>query len=65
MTQETGQRPNGAVAAILAVSAPRIDARAHLTGGHLRRFTAGTTSYANVRASFSPIPHSKQSFREF
>jgi len=38
MTQETGQRPNGAAAAILAVSAPRIDARAHLTGGYLRRF---------------------------
>ena len=38
MTQETGQRPNGAAAAILAVSAPRIDARAHLTGGYLRQF---------------------------
>ena len=38
MTQETGQRPNGAAAAILAVSAPRIDARARLTGGYLRRF---------------------------
>jgi len=38
MTQETGQSPTGAAAAILAVSAPRIDARAHLTGGYLRRF---------------------------
>jgi len=38
MTQETGQRPNGAAAAILAVSAPRIDARAHLAGVYLRRF---------------------------
>jgi hypothetical protein len=38
MTQETGQCPNGAAAATLAVSAPRIDARAHLTGGYLRRF---------------------------
>ena len=38
MTQETGQRPNGAAAAILAVSAPRIDARTHLTGGYRRRF---------------------------
>jgi hypothetical protein len=28
MTQETGKRPNGAAAAILAVSPPRIDARA-------------------------------------
>jgi len=38
MTQETGQRPNGAAATMLAVSAPHIDARAHLTGGFLRRF---------------------------
>ena len=38
MTQETGQRPNGAAATILAVSLPRIDARAHLKGGYLRRF---------------------------
>jgi len=38
MTQETGQRPNGAATAILAVSLPRIDARAHLTGVYLRRF---------------------------
>ena len=30
MTQETGKRPNGAAAAILAVSPPRIDARAHV-----------------------------------
>jgi len=37
MTQETGQRPNGAAAAILAVPTPRVDARAHLTGGYLRR----------------------------
>ena len=37
-TQEISQRPNGAAAAILAVSAPRIDARAHLTGDYLRRF---------------------------
>jgi len=38
MTQETGQRPNGAAAAIPEVSRPRIDARAHLMGGYLRRF---------------------------
>jgi len=38
MTQETGQRPNGAAAAILAFSPPRIDARTHLKGGYLRRF---------------------------
>ena len=38
MTQETCQRPNGAAAAILAVSPPCIDARAHLTVGYLRRF---------------------------
>jgi hypothetical protein len=37
MTQETGQRPNGAAAAILAVSPPRIDARAHLKEVNLRR----------------------------
>jgi len=30
MTQETGQRRNGVAAAILAVSPPRIDARAHV-----------------------------------
>jgi len=33
MTQETGQRPNGAAAAILAVSTPHIVARAHFNGG--------------------------------
>ena len=38
MTEGTGQRPNGAATAILAVSAPCIDARAHLTGGYLRGF---------------------------
>ena len=37
MTQGTGQRPNGAAAAILAVSTPHIDARAHLKRGYLRR----------------------------
>jgi hypothetical protein len=36
-TQETGQRHNGAAAVILAVSLPRIDTRAHLKGGYLRR----------------------------
>jgi len=30
--------PRGAATAILAVSPPWIDARAHLTGGYLRRF---------------------------
>jgi len=30
--------PRGAAATILAVSLPRIDARAHLEGGYLRRF---------------------------
>jgi len=30
--------PRGAAAAILAVSLPCIDARAHLKGGYLRRF---------------------------
>ena len=38
MTQETGPHPNGAAAAILAVSTPQIVARAHLMGGYLRRF---------------------------
>jgi len=38
MTQETGQRHTGAAAAILAVSLPRLDARAHLKEGYLRRF---------------------------
>jgi hypothetical protein len=35
MTRETGKRPNGAAVAILAVSSPRIDARAYLKGGCL------------------------------
>jgi hypothetical protein len=30
--------PRGAATAILAVSSPRIDARAHIMGGYLRRF---------------------------
>jgi hypothetical protein len=45
----------GAATAILAVSCPHVDARAHIMGIHLRRFAAGATSYANVRASFSPM----------
>jgi hypothetical protein len=38
MTQETGKRPNGAAAAILVVSPPRIDANAKKMGVCLRRF---------------------------
>jgi len=65
LTQETGKRPNGAAAAILAVSSPRIDARDYYEGIPRLGAAAAATSYANVRASFSPIPHSKQSFRAF
>jgi hypothetical protein len=65
MTQETGQRPNGAAAAILAISFPRIDARAHFKRGCLRRFCHHRSFVRLVRASLSPIPHSKplSSFR--
>ena len=38
MTQETGQRPNGAAEAILEVPPPHIDARAHFHGVYMRRF---------------------------
>jgi len=38
MTQETGKRPNGAAAAILAVPFPRVDTNAYIKGGCLRRF---------------------------
>ena len=38
MTQVTGQCPNCAAAANLVVSPPRIDARANLMEGYLRRF---------------------------
>jgi len=62
MTQEMGTRPNGAPAAILAVPFPRVDTNAHVKGGCLRRFAAADTSYVIVRASFSPIRHSKQTF---
>jgi len=48
--------PRGAAAAILAVSLPRIDARAHFRGVTCGGFAAAATSYAIVRASLSPIP---------
>jgi len=38
MTPETGKRRNGAAAAMLAVPIPRVDTKAHLTGGCVRRF---------------------------
>jgi len=65
MTQETGKRPNGAAAAILAVSSPRTDARAYLKGFVCGGLAAAVTSYANVRASLSPNRHSTQSSRAF
>jgi hypothetical protein len=58
-------RPNGAAAAILAVRPPR--SLRHDYYERIPRLDAAVaeTSHANVRASFSPIHHSKQSFREF
>jgi len=62
MTQETGKRPNGAAAAILAVPLPRIDANAYNRGIVCGGFAAADTSYVIVRASLAPIHHSKQPF---
>jgi hypothetical protein len=64
MTQETGQRPNGTLAAILDVR-PARTARRDYYEGHSRLGAAAIyTSYANVRASFSPNHQSKQRFLE-
>jgi len=62
MTQETGMRPNGAVAAILAVRPPWT--RRHDYYECISRLgaAAADTSYVIVRASFSPIHHEKKRF---
>jgi hypothetical protein len=62
MTQEMGTQPNGAPAAILAVPFPRVDTNALIRGVVCGGFAAADTSYVIVRASFSPIRHSKQPF---
>jgi len=60
MTQETGKRPNGAAAAILAVRPPRSPRRDYYEGIPRLGAAAAATSYANVRASFSQIRHSTE-----
>jgi hypothetical protein len=62
MTQETGKRPNGAAAAILAVRPARTPRHFDHEGIPRLGAAAIDTSYANVRASFSPNHHSKQRF---
>ena len=62
MTQETGNRPHGEAAAILAVPFPRVDTNAHIKGDACGGFAAADISYIIVRASFAPIHHSKQPF---
>jgi hypothetical protein len=58
MTLETGKRPNGAAAAILAVRPLRSPRRDYYEGIPRLGAAAAATLYANVRASFSPIRHS-------
>jgi hypothetical protein len=58
MTQETGKRPNGAAAAILAVRPARNPQHDYYDVSLLHGAAAVDTSYAIVRASFSPNHHS-------
>jgi len=60
-TQETGKRPNGAAAAILAVRPARTPLHDYHEGIPRLGAAAIDTSYAIVRSSFSPTHHSKQS----
>jgi hypothetical protein len=53
-TQETGKRPNGAADAILAVRLPRSPRHDYYKGIARLGAAAVGTSYAIVRASFSP-----------
>jgi hypothetical protein len=53
LTQETGKRPNGAAAAILAVSPPLRIHIDHYEGIPRLGVAAADTSYVIVRASFS------------
>jgi hypothetical protein len=54
MTQETGKRPNGAAAAMLAVRPPRSPRHEYYEGIPRLGAAAVDTLYAIVRASFSP-----------
>jgi len=58
-TQETGKRPNGTAAAILAVRPTRSPRRDYYEGIPRLGAAAAGTSYANVRASISQIRQSK------
>jgi len=62
MTQETGKRPNGAAAAILAVRPARTPRHNYYEGILRLGAAAVDTSYAIVRASFSPNHNFKQRF---
>jgi hypothetical protein len=59
MTQETGKRLNSAAAAILAVRPARSPRYDYYEGIPRLGAAAIDTSYAIVRASFSPKHHSK------
>ena len=60
MTQETGKRPNGAAAAILAVRPSRTPRHDYYGGIPRLGAAAVDTSYAIVCASFSLKYHSKK-----
>ena len=65
MITETGKRPNGTAAAILAVRPPRSPRRDNYEGIPRLGAPAAAPSYADFRASFSPIRYSKQRSRAF
>jgi len=62
MTQETRKHLNGAAAAILAARTARSPRHDYYEGIPRLCAAAVDTSYAIVRASFSPNHHSKQRF---
>jgi len=62
ITQETRKRPNGAVAAILAVRLPRTPRHDYYEGTPRLGAASVDTSYVIYCASFSPNHHSKQRF---
>jgi hypothetical protein len=64
MTQETRKYPNGAAVAILAVQTPRSPRHDYYERISCLGAAAVDTSYAIVRASFSPNHHSEQRFLE-
>jgi len=62
MTQETGKRPNGAAAVILAVRPARSPRHDYYEVIPRHGAAAVDTSHAIARASFSPNNHCKQRF---